>query len=342
MTSSTVSVEVPVIVINGTPNTDSLPGSAGDDSISGQSGDDTLLGLSGNDTLRGGDGGDVPNGGSGNDSLDGGAGRDVADYRGSSAVNASLQTGTAVQGTDTDRLVGIEAIFGSSAGDVLRGLDGPANLPGETLRGGAGNDTLDGGSGIDWAEFSGPLSAYTVSRTPGSLNLVVVPNAGGANASDGTDTLANVELLLFSDRVLAFGPRVEEVARVAFALWTPPIINSPTLFAKGISFYTNEFGSSFDTLCQVALQYYPEPGAATAARLKASIPGIAFTVQQLIDLMAANGGIDTVAGRAAAVKAVALDAATTAQLELAGVANGIAASLGFPGETLDYFGPLPG
>ena len=326
--------------INGTPGNDSLSGTAAADEIRGLAGNDTLQGLAGQDSLDAGPGRDLLVGGAGNDTLNGGDAIDIADYRGATAVNANLQTGVATLGSDTDTLISIEALFGSSAGDTLRGLNGPANLPGETLRGGAGNDTIDGGSGIDLVEFSGPLSAYSISRAAGTLNITVAHNGGGA---DGTDSLSNVELLLFSDRLVAFGQRAEEVARVAFALWTPPIVGSPTLFSKGISFYTNEFGYNLDTLCQVALAYWPESGAQTAARLKASIPASSFTTQQLIDIMAANGGVDSTAGRAAAVKAVALDAAMTAQLQATGVlTNGVVATLGFPGESPDYFGPMPG
>ena len=317
-------------------------GGAGNDRINGNALNNHLRGNEGNDSISGGAGNDLIFGGLGKDTLDGGAGtRDIVDYRGSAAVEVNLQLGAGgPAGNETDSLLGFEAIFGSSAGDRLRGLDGDAAKPGETFRGGAGNDTIDGGTGIDLAEFSAARAAYSISRTPGTLQISVVHNGGGV---DGTDTLDNVELLLFSDRVIGFGPRVEDVARVAFALWTPPIIGSPSLFAKGISFYTNEFGYGFDFLCQVALQYWPETGAQTAARLKASIPAVSFTTQQLIDIMAANGGVDSAAGRAAAVKAVAQDPAMTAQLELAGVfSQGVTAAFGFPGESPDYFGPLPG
>ena len=309
------------------PGTGQLVGTAGADTLTGGSGVDTLRGLAGNDRL---------NGGLGPDTLDGGEGMDSADYRSAVPVNVNLPTGSATQGADTDTLISIEAVFGSSGNDTIRLLDGLANLPGERVRGGAGNDTIDGGSGVDWAEFSGNLAGSTITRQAGTMNLTV---SGG----DGTDVLNNVELLLFADRVVGFGPRVEDVARVAFALWTPAIIGSPSLFAKGISFYTNENGYSLDVMCQVALQFWPESGAATAARLKASVPAIGYTTQQLLDMMAANGGADSAAGRAAAVKAVALDAATTTQLEVMGVfSKGIVATLGFPGESADYFGPMPG
>ena len=340
-TSAATAVVPPAVVVNqvvGTAGNDNLLGSAGVDLITGLEGNDTLAGLAGNDTLEGGGGRDVLAGGTGSDTVNGGGGIDIADYRGASAVNANLQSGVATQGGDSDTLIAIEAIFGSSAADTLRGLDGGANLPGETVRGGGGNDSIDGGTGIDMAEFSGLLSAYTISRTPGTMNVSVAHNGGGA---DGTDALNNVELLLFGDRVVGFGPRVEEVARVAFALWSPAIYASHTLFSKGLSFYTNEFGYSFDTLCQVALQYHPEVGLALATKLVGNAPGTTLTAAGLLTLMNANGGGDSATGRAAAVKAVALDAATSNQLDVMGVmTKGVVATLNFDAEV--YFGPLPG
>ena len=54
-----------------------------------------------------------------------------------------------------------------------------------------------------------------------------------------------------------------------------------------------------------------------------------------------NGGATSDAGRAAAVKAMALDASTTAQLDVMGVATkGVVATLNFDTEV--YFGLLPG
>jgi Bacterial Ig domain/Putative Ig domain/RTX calcium-binding nonapeptide repeat (4 copies) len=337
VTSATVIAAADFNIVTGGTGNDTVNGSTGDDKVSGLAGNDTLNGLAGSDSLEGGDGNDVLNGGPGNDTLNGGAGLDIADYRGATAVNVNLLTGSAAQGGDSDSLISIEAVFGSSAADTFRGLDGPVK-PGETFRGGAGNDSIDGGTGTDTAEFSGKLEDYTLTRTPGTMNIVVTHKNGGA---DGSDSLNNIEHLQFSDRIVCFGPRAEDVARVAFALWTPAIYSSATLFSKGISFYDNEFGYSFDFLCQVALQYHPETGAALAAKLKTSIPASSLSAQQLVDLMAANGGITSDTGRAAAVKAVALDAATTQQLELLGVTSkGVVATLNFDAEI--YFGLLPG
>ena len=114
-----------------------------------------------------------------------------------------------------------------------------------------------------------------------------------------------------------------------------------TLFSKGLSFYTNEFGYSFDTLCQVALQYHPEAGLVLANKLVANAPGTSLTAAGLLTLMNARSGGDSVTGRAAAVKAVALDAATSNQLDVMGVmTRGIVATLNFDADV--YFAPLPG
>ena len=312
-------------------------GGAGNDALHGNAARNVLRGNDGNDTLTAGAGNDLLNGGLGNDSLDGGAGLDVADYRGSTPVNVHLDTGSATQGSDTDTLVAIEAIFGSSAGDTLRGLDGVGNA-GETFRGNGGNDSIDGGTGIDIAEYIGNLADYTITRTPGTMNIMVAHKADGV---DGTDAINNIERLQFADRIVSFGSRAEDVARVAFSLWTPGIYLSQTLFSKGMSFYDNEFNYSFEVLCQVALNYHPETGAALASKLKGSIPAIGYSEAQLLDIMNANGGGDSTSGRAAALKAVALDAATTQQLELAGVmSKGVVATLNFDAEV--FFGLLPG
>ena len=283
-------------------------------------------------------GADLLRGSAAPDSIDGGAGFDIVDYRGAAAVNANLASGVATQGNDRDALINIEALLGSSAADTLRGLDGAIAKLGETFRGGAGNDQLDGGSGTDTAEFSGPRSAYAVARASNtSLDLGVTHTNAGA---DGVDSLSNIERLLFADMLLAFGPRVEEVERVAFVLWTPAIASSRDLFARGLSFYDDN-GYSFDFLCEVALNYHPETGVALANKLFNGTPGTARTTADILAVMAANGGGDTLAGRVAAVKLMALDPATLINVELAGLrSHGVEASLVVDGVTL--FAALPG
>ncbi|TRZ69463.1 MAG: hypothetical protein D4S02_02085 [Rhodocyclaceae bacterium] len=65
-----------------------------------------------------------------------------------------------------------------------------------------GDNTVDGGAGIDSAMFSGPLSAYMVNGS-GS-------GAASVTAADGVHTLLNVERLQFSDRKVALDMGVSQ------------------------------------------------------------------------------------------------------------------------------------
>jgi hypothetical protein len=80
-----------------------------------------------------------------------------------------------------------ENIYAGS--DVLNG-----NAYNNSFKGYAGNDRIDGSTGIDTAYFSGFKSRYTISIS-GSAMSVVGP--------DGTDTLLNIERLQFDDKALA-------------------------------------------------------------------------------------------------------------------------------------------
>ena len=187
------------LTLTGTSGNDTLTGGSGDDTISGLAGNDSLNGGAGNDTLNGGGGADTLDGGDGNDTLNGGAGNDTATYwDAASGVTVSLQLSGAQNtgGAGTDTLSGIENLTGSAFNDTLT-----AGATGSTLQGlagndvlvsGSGNDTLDGGIGNDIAAFSGAYASYTVSPT-------------SVSGPQGTDTLASIEVLRFSDRQMVVG-----------------------------------------------------------------------------------------------------------------------------------------
>ena len=328
---------------------DMLIGDAGANRIDGGLGRDELVGAAGNDSVFGGEGNDLLTGDAGNDALIGGpgvnalygdAGFDVANDSGSLAVAASLVDKVARVGADVayDTLVDIEGIIGSSASDVLSGLNGLANLLGETFRPGGGNDTVSGGTGVDTVEYAGLRSAYVVARDSVTSTTMSVSHKSGG--SDGVDALSGIEQLLFQDRLLAFGARAEEVARVAFVLWSPGIATSKDFFAKGLSFYNN--GYDFDFLCQIALNDHPETGTALAQKLLAGTPGTAHTLADINAVMAAAGGGSTRPGRMAAVKYMALDPATLVNIELVGMrSNGVEAWLVVDG-TVVLFAPMAG
>ncbi len=173
---------LPVPTIYGTPGNDTItpgfvsegvsarPASSSRDSIAAGDGNDsvrgdfpdTLDGGPGADTLGGGFGGPTTKlGGEGDDyifltspldRIDGGPGNDTLDL--------SFATGNPVVFlspvfwvSDSDRITGIEAVFGSRSDDKVSGDAGPNLLIGlsgaDSLRGDLGDDTIDGGPGDD-------------------------------------------------------------------------------------------------------------------------------------------------------------------------------------------------
>ena len=143
-----------------------------------------------NDTIIGNDRINVLNGYGGSDSMDGGGQiGDTASFAFPySSVSANLVTERAnwtngnASGAST--IIGFSGLIGSSGNDTLIGN----NLT-NVLQGGAGNDSLDGGDGIDMASYAGALAGVVV-----DLN-VANQVTGGA----GNDTLVNIEGVIGSN-----------------------------------------------------------------------------------------------------------------------------------------------
>ena len=173
-------------IISGLGGRDTIKGLGGNDVICGFDGADTIIGGSGADLLSGDGGNDSVSGGagdfdnlwgfSGNDALHGGGGFDWVLYRGAPGpVTLDLSAGSAT-GEGTDELSAIEGIVGSRFDDVLTG-----NNANNTFQAEDGNDTIDGGAGVDFASFF---------LSPGP---VTVDLAGGTATGEGTDTLTGIE-----------------------------------------------------------------------------------------------------------------------------------------------------
>jgi Ca2+-binding RTX toxin-like protein len=115
-----------------------LAGSSENDNLRGNSGDNVLFGGDGDDILFGFDGNDTLFGGAGVDSLYGGDGWDVVDYSLSDGpVKVDLMANDAETSSGTESFYSIEHAIGSDYDDSLIG-----NESGNSLFGGAGNDTL--------------------------------------------------------------------------------------------------------------------------------------------------------------------------------------------------------
>lgn len=124
-----IAVQVPPIV--GTVGNDYMNGTADNDNIQGLAGSDTLIGGDGNDTLDGGDGSDNLFGNSGHNILNGGDGNDIL----------------------TVDLFSFGDTLAGGAGDDILNVD-LYNSGNNLLEGGAGNDTIFGGSARDTYLFN--------------------------------------------------------------------------------------------------------------------------------------------------------------------------------------------
>jgi len=149
---------------------------------------DLVFGFDGGDTITSGSGADFLYGGDGDDSLDGG---DDNDH---------------IQGGDGDDTIvgaiGIDSLAGNDGNDQIDGGEGADTLLGgdgnDSLTGGQGNDSIDGGSGNDdIAKFSGDCREYDIVKN--NDGTWTIEHARGA-ATDGIDTLSNVEKVQFGDR----------------------------------------------------------------------------------------------------------------------------------------------
>lgn len=136
-TSQGDNVHTDIERVKGGSNNDKITGNNSANRLTGNGGNDSLYGLGGADIMYGGDGNDYMNGGKGNDYMDGGNGNDIMIGDSSSVHDAS----------EYDNLFGDsgkDSIYGSNGGNSIFG--GPDN---DYLIGGDGNDQIDGGTGSD-------------------------------------------------------------------------------------------------------------------------------------------------------------------------------------------------
>jgi hypothetical protein len=83
-------------------------------------------------------------------------------------------------------------VIGSDQDDVIASGSGD-----DVIYGGPGNDTIDGGSGFNAAYYLGARPNFSI--YPSNGKIVVKDNTG----VEGTDTLSNIQSLIFSDGTVA-------------------------------------------------------------------------------------------------------------------------------------------
>ncbi len=219
-------------LFTGTPDADTLAGTAFNDQINAGAGADTVNGAAGNDTINAGDGDDTITGGAGNDTIDGGDGVDTAVFGGTVAQSTVSTTGgtTTVTGPDgTDTLSNVEylrfadgtLIVGAGGGQLFSGTANADTLTGtafndtinagagaDTVNGAAGNDTINagdgddtitGGAGDDTIDGGAGADTAVFTGVRADYQLRTTDGVTTITGPDGIDTLVNVERLQFAD-----------------------------------------------------------------------------------------------------------------------------------------------
>ncbi|WAJ28940.1 DUF4214 domain-containing protein [Antarcticirhabdus aurantiaca] len=139
-----------------------------------------------------------------------------------------------------------DTIVGSDGANAVRGLDGNDDIRGlggnDELGGNLGNDRIDGGEGTDFAYIDAARAASTVTRN-GSSNFTIT-------SSDGTDTLLNIERLIFNDQNFAIDTGAGQTAGFAYRIYQAAFDRAPD--AGGLSFYIDliDGGRSFSSIAQ--------------------------------------------------------------------------------------------
>jgi V8-like Glu-specific endopeptidase len=157
----------------------------------------------------------------------------------------------------------------------------------ETFSSGDANDSMDGGAGIDTAQFSGNRANYTLSKGINSSWTV-------QSLAQGTDTLINMERLQFADKKLALDLQPTEHAGQALefiGLMAPDLISSASTVGMIVKIFDQ--GSSLHDVCQLAI----DVGLVTAfagSSSNASLAAMAY--QNVVGEPANAASVETLLG----------------------------------------------
>jgi hypothetical protein len=136
-----------------------------------------------------------------------------------------------------------ELLIGTRIADDIYGLGGN-----DLATGGGGNDTINGGAGIDTAIYSGTAASYTL--TPGVSSTTITDRTANR---DGTDTLAQVERLAFSDTMLALDTSANENAGNAYLLYQAAFDRTPD--EEGLGYWISKVDAGANMVKDVALNF---------------------------------------------------------------------------------------
>ena len=195
-------------------------------------------------------------------------------YIGSKATNITAAGQVTVNfGTVIENLIGgsgNDSLFGNAVDNRISGGAGD-----DTIAGGGGNDIIDGGGGTDTAAYEGSRSSYTITSTADGIVI--------ASASDGSDTLANVEFVKFADQTVSLVD--SDVAAPSVINFNPADESAAAPISHDIVFTFSEaiqHGSGTITLKTAAGTVAATYDAASSTNL--SISGSTLTINPSSDL----------------------------------------------------------
>ena len=216
--------------------------------IAGGAGDEVFVGGQAPIEIAAGGGNDYLNAGAGAGTMRGGLGNDtyVVDNAGDVVAES------AAEGVDTVRTALVNYTLGPNVENLTftsgGAHTGTGNDLANVLTGAAGNDSLDGGSGIDTAVFSGTRSAFTITNAKTHYSI---------SGPDGTDALSNLERLQFFDISVGFdlgaGEGAGNTARIIGAAFDASAIEQhPDWVGIGLGLFDS--GISMQAVCELVAE----------------------------------------------------------------------------------------
>ena len=216
---------------------------SGHNELHGGAGDDTLVVPGGNGTLYGGGGTNTFKVEAGEATLaDAKPGQDHIEIAHGAIAVQNLTSSTANYSANTTNNGTLVINAPQTTAATITGSSGN-----DEIHLGRGNDTFDGGAGINTAVFA--TSSTNVNIAP-SGNGLIVHDASGAT---GTDTLTNVQRLHFSDTNIAMDidGHAGITAKILGAVFGAASVSNAAYAGIGLNYLDG--GMSYESLMQLAL-----------------------------------------------------------------------------------------
>lgn len=153
----------------------------------------------------------------------------------------------------------------------------------DALQGNAGNDTIDGGGGIDTLTYPGNRADFSLARS--GATLIVTDNAG----NQGSDSVSNVERLVFADTKLALdvdGGNAGIAAKILGSVFGASAVTGESYSKQyvGIGLGYLDNGTSYQNLMQLALDVKLGAGFSTADEVRLFYQNLAGITPSADDL----------------------------------------------------------